>query len=214
MTASTTSLIVPAEEPSATIAVSAEIASRFGGAAEVGTQLGDDPVGDRPCFLGIRDRVEDDPEFVTAHPGDGVARTEAVDEPLSDGDQQPIADGMPEALVDDLEPVEPEQDHRDRFGVVRTVTGESMRDAVGEQLPVGQPGRRVVQRTALCDVAQPGVVEGDGRQLAKAGQCLDVTAPPAPVGMARAQAEYAHHVPARRERDTDHRAERARRQRQ
>ena len=43
-------------------------------------------------LVGIRDRVEDDPELVAADARDGVAGAQAVDESLADGDQQPVAD--------------------------------------------------------------------------------------------------------------------------
>ena len=77
-------------------------------------QVGADPVGDPAGVVGVDDRVEDDPELVAAEARDGVARSERADQPLADGDQQPVADGVADALVDDLEPVEVEQDDRDR----------------------------------------------------------------------------------------------------
>jgi len=55
-------------------------------------------------------------ELVTAEAGDGVARPQRADQPLTHGDQQPVADGVPDALVDDLEPIEVEEHDRDRRG--------------------------------------------------------------------------------------------------
>ena len=50
-----------------------------------------------------------------------------------------------------------------------------------EELAVGQPGRRVVERAALGDVDEPGVVERDRGELAEARQRVDVPAAPAPL---------------------------------
>ncbi len=180
---------------------------------ERGTQLGHDPVGDAPRLVGIGDRVEDDPEFVAADARDGVARAHAAHEPLADGDEQPVAHEVAEALVDDLEPVEAEQDHRDGPGVVRLVAGEGVRDPVGQELAIGEPGRRVVERPTLGDVDEPGVVERDRRELAEARQRADVPAAPAPRAAARSQAQHADDPAARRERNADDRTEDARRQR-
>ena len=82
-------------------------------------QLGRDRLGDPPCLALVRDGVEDDPELVAAEAGDRVAGPQARREPLADRDQQPVADRVAEALVDDLEAVEVEQDHGDRARVVR-----------------------------------------------------------------------------------------------
>ena len=48
-------------------------------------QLGADPVGDVAGLVGVADRVEDDPELVAAEARDRVARPQAVDQPLADG---------------------------------------------------------------------------------------------------------------------------------
>ena len=53
-------------------------------------------------------------ELVAAEAGDRVAGPEAALEPLADRDEERVADGVAEALVDDLEPVEVEQDQGDR----------------------------------------------------------------------------------------------------
>ena len=54
------------------------------------------------------------------------------------------------------------------------VTGQGVRDAVGQELAVGQPGRRVVEGPALGDIDEPGVVERDRGELGEAGQGVDV----------------------------------------
>ena len=67
----------------------------------------------------LRDRVEDDPELVATEAGDRVAGRRPVDQPLADGRKQPVADGVAEALVDDLEPVEVQQQDGDGLVIVR-----------------------------------------------------------------------------------------------
>ena len=113
-----------------------------------------DALGDPPGVLHVDDRVEDDPELVAAEAGDRVARAERPDQALADGRQEPVADGMADALVDDLEPVEVEQDDRDRVGAVR-MGGQGMRDPLGQELAVREAGRRVMEGAALGGVEQP-----------------------------------------------------------
>ena len=116
---------------------------------ERGPELGRDDLRDPPRLVLVRDVVEDDPELVAAEPGDGVAGSQARREPLADRDQQAVADGVADALVDDLEAVEVEHDHGDGSGVVRADARERVGDAVRQQLAVRQPGRRVVEGAAL-----------------------------------------------------------------
>ena len=63
-------------------------------------------------------------------------------DPLGDGDQELVAGGMAERVVDDLEVVEvEEQDDRHPVGLP---VAEVLRDLLGEQGPVRQVGQRVV----------------------------------------------------------------------
>ena len=102
--------------------------------------------------LGDPDRVVDplaavdqDDELVAAHPGDQVPLTDdAVGEPPGDGDQQPVAEVVAEAVVDRLETVEVEE--ADADPLLRPGVGEDLTEGLEEQRPVGQPGQRVVQR--------------------------------------------------------------------
>ena len=106
----------------------------------------------RRGLVGVGDRVEDDPELVAAEPGDRVARAQAADEPLADGHQQPVADGVADALVDDLEPVEVEQDRprstRRRPVVTRPGRGRSGRSGARGWAGrwSGRTGRRAGRR--------------------------------------------------------------------
>ena len=86
---------------------------------------------------------------------------------------------MAEALVDDLEAVEVEEEHRDRAGLADATRREGVADAVHEQDPVRQARDHVVQRlageplfgvpslvqVALGSVEQAGVGERDRGEL-------------------------------------------------
>ena len=174
---------------------------------ERGPQLVADPLGDPPGVVGIEDGVEDDPEFIATEAGDRVARAERADQTLADGGQQAIADRVPDALVDDLEPIEIEQDHRDDRAIGRR-RGQRVGDPVREQLTVRQPGRRVVQRAALGGIEQPRVVEGDRRQLGEPDEGVRLARPERAVDRARGEPDDAHRLAARRERHAHHGAER------
>ena len=58
---------------------------------------------------------------------------------------QVVADGVAERVVDDLEPVKVEEEHRHRTGPAPR-SGEGLTQLIHEQPTVGQPGQRVVQR--------------------------------------------------------------------
>ena len=51
---------------------------------------------------------------ITAEPGDGVGRSDALDQPLGDGPQQVVAGGVPERVVHRLEVVEVEEGDAER----------------------------------------------------------------------------------------------------
>ena len=58
--------------------------------------------------------LDEDGELVATESGDGVGGASAGEEPLGRGDQQPVAFGVTETVVDPLEVVEVEEEHRDR----------------------------------------------------------------------------------------------------
>ena len=120
----------------------------------------------------VIDRVQDQRELVATEAGDRIGRAKGVDEP-PDGLQDAVAGHVPERLVDDLEAIEIEQDDGDRRVVIGPMT-RYVRDPVGQQLPVRETGRVVVQRTALRYVDQAGVLEPDRGESREAGDRLDV----------------------------------------
>ena len=66
-------------------------------------------------------------------------------DPLGDGDQQPVPDAVAEAVVDVLEVVEVEEQHGERLGGA-VAAAQRVGEPVAEQLAVGEPGERVVER--------------------------------------------------------------------
>ncbi len=78
--------------------------------------------------------VEQDGELVTADPGHGVGRPEAVGEALGHPPQELVARGVAEGVVDRLEVVEVDEGDR-QAGAVAVVP------AVGEAHPVRRTGR-------------------------------------------------------------------------
>ena len=69
--------------------------------------------GDRQCALESRLVVDQDRELVAAQPGSHVSLAEAATDAIADHDQQLVAGGVAEGVVDRLEVVEvEEEDHR------------------------------------------------------------------------------------------------------
>ena len=95
--------------------------------------------------LGRADQRE---ELVAAEAGERRRRRGVVAQPLGDLDQQRVADGVAEAVVDALEVVEVDEHDRDRLAG----RGQHRLQALAEQRAVGQPGQRIV----------PGVVAQRG----------------------------------------------------
>ena len=111
--------------------------------------------------------------------------------------QHAVAGGMAEALVDDLEPIDVEEDHGDllRLGaVIVGPAGERLDDPLDEHLAGGQPRHRVAPSAGL--LLQPRVLEGDRRQLGEPVQRVDLGLVPRALHRARRQAEHPDDPPA------------------
>ena len=54
-----------------------------------------------------------DRELVAAEAGDDVVGAQHAAQPLGHGDEQPVAGAVPERVVDELEVVEVDEQHRD-----------------------------------------------------------------------------------------------------
>ncbi len=120
-----------------------------------------EPVGHLPGagLVGVR---QQDGELVPAHAGQQVARAQRLLQARTDEGQQVVTDGVPEAVVDLLEPVE--VDHHDGAPAGAGPVDGPL-ELLGEPAPVGQPGERVVVRLGrqlpqaeLLDGAQLGVL--------------------------------------------------------
>ena len=121
--------------------------------------------------------------------------------------EQPVADRVADALVDDLEAVEVQQHDRDRLGVIGIGRGERVADPVGQQLAVGETGRRVVERATQRGIEQPRIVEGDRRELGEAHQGVRLARAERPIVRPRREPDHPDRRPAGGQRDADDRAE-------
>jgi hypothetical protein len=109
-------------------------------------EAGQQPLGhlDR----GLRRRTgEEHGELVAAEAGHRVTRPYARGEPLGHGDQQPVADGVPERVIYDLKIVQVDEEHR-RPGA----PAQGGLEPVAEEHPVGQLRQRVVGRLMVQPV--------------------------------------------------------------
>ena len=61
----------------------------------------------------VHETGQENGEFVTAETGKGISRPQARFEPARDGDEQLVANEVAEAVVDDLEAIEVEIEHRE-----------------------------------------------------------------------------------------------------
>ena len=84
-------------------------------------------------------------ELVAAEAGDGVARrARSRAEPAGHLDEQLVAGGVAERVVDDLEAVEVDEEDDDVFASA-VGPGERLAQPVEQERAVGQPGERVVE---------------------------------------------------------------------
>src|SRR5581483_8198073 len=81
-----------------------------------------------------------------AEPGDGVGRAHDPLQPAGHLDEEVVADGVAQRVVDDLEPVEVEEEHGDPARPWPAPgPGQRLAELVHEQPPVRQPRQRVVE---------------------------------------------------------------------
>ncbi len=106
-----------------------------------GERLGD-PLGGL-LATGRRGTREENGELVPAEPADGVLGPHAGLQPLGDRHQQQVAVVVAKGVVDVLEAVQIEQEHR-RLRLARPGGAQSQLTPNLEQRAVGQPGQRIV----------------------------------------------------------------------
>ncbi len=128
-----------------------------------------EPLGELDRTRPIGDALTEDHELVAAEAGHEVAGAYEVAKPSGDGDEHLVADVVAEAVVDDLEPVEVDEEQR-QGGVRLAGSGDGQLELVEQQHPVGQRGQRVVEGEVgklvlvlldLGDVVERADVPGD-----------------------------------------------------
>ena len=107
-------------------------------------QLGGQSLGGVGRVGDARDRFEEDRELVAALASGDVAGPDRAAQAMGDLDEEPVAGPVAERVVDDLEVVEVEEQHRD----VRAAPPAALErpfEVLAEEDAVGQPGQRVVE---------------------------------------------------------------------
>jgi hypothetical protein len=93
-----------------------------------------DALGDHRRLAGVADVVEQERELVAAQARDRVVGTQCRKQPLGDGLEQLVADVVAQRVVDDLEAVEVEEQHRGAaVGVMAARAADRLVEAVEEQ---------------------------------------------------------------------------------
>jgi hypothetical protein len=105
-------------------------------------------LGDARGVRGILEVVQQHREFVSAQTGQYVARTHAALQPPRDARDKPVAGEMTETVVDLLEPIEIEEEERDRLVGPPLHAGHGAVQRFEEVSTVDEPGEPVVHRGA------------------------------------------------------------------
>ena len=107
-----------------------------------------DPLGDPGRAALVPDVLGEHGELVAAEARDRVSGAQRLLDPGGHGGEQLVAGGVAEAVVDELELVEVEEEHRDR-GLAPAGDREGVLEPVEEEVAVGQAGERVVEGLVL-----------------------------------------------------------------
>ena len=114
--------------------------------------------------------LDDDGEFVAAHPADMAERPDLLDQPLGDALQHRVALRVAERVVDRLEAVEIEEhDRAGRLAAGRA--GQRLAEQLADAAAIGQAGKHV----HIGEVGQPLLGAADvGDVLADAAKALEL----------------------------------------
>ncbi len=97
--------------------------------------------------LRLVERPQEQRELVAAEPGDQIGLARASPQRRADASHQHlVADGVAERVVDRLEVVEIDAEHRDRLAALGCAALDLVHLRRAEQRAVGQVGQRVVPR--------------------------------------------------------------------
>ena len=99
----------------------------------------DDPMRDGLGFGQAEVVVEQDRELVATEPGGDVVCAQDGPQPGRDIGQEPVSRGMPEGVVDDLEVVEVEEQHR--AGILSATPRQAIGDRSRKRVRFGRPVR-------------------------------------------------------------------------
>ena len=105
---------------------------------------GEDPSRNRHGALRLVDALDQDRELVAAEPRARVLGPDARADPLGNHDQEIVSSRVAKAVVDGLEVVEVDEEHREEVAST-CPTLDRMRDPLGEERAVREPGERVVE---------------------------------------------------------------------
>ena len=122
------------------------------------------PLGQRHGVVVRPGVVGEDGELVAPEASDDVFRADALLDSARDGDQELVADGVAEAVVDQLEAIEVEEHQAEMMRRLALGEAERLLQVVLKAAPVRQPRQAVVEG----DVLEPGL------GLAPRGDILDL----------------------------------------
>ena len=112
-------------------------------------------LGQLADVVGLAHAPGDDDELVPTDAGHEITGSTVGLEPLAHRGQQLVAETVPEAVVQEPEPVDVEEHQGD--GLVRT-SGQQLLDVIAHRRAVGQPGERVVGGLMCHPRLGPGVL--------------------------------------------------------
>ena len=107
-----------------------------------------DPLSQLRRRVGLAQAALHDRELVAAEARQGVRIPQAGGDPFRHGDQQPIADDVAVAVVDQLEVIDVEEVQADELA--RPIgAAQRLIEPVGEQQTIGQVGERIMMSEVL-----------------------------------------------------------------
>mmetsp|Transcript_6670 Transcript_6670/g.27828 ORF Transcript_6670/g.27828 Transcript_6670/m.27828 type:complete len:521 (-) Transcript_6670:2987-4549(-) len=127
-----------------------DLIGRTGQGHQLGREMGG--AGD----VGLRQHQH---ELVAAHAGDRVLLAHGAAQPCRELHEQRVTDAVTQRVVDVLEMVQVQEQHRQRLGAA-VCDVDGLGCTVGQQMAVGQAGQAVEHRQAL-DVGLGGLLLGD-----------------------------------------------------
>ena len=122
-------------------------------------QYGEKLAGNALDLVALGGLLQNDHELVAAEPRHDIARTQRTAQPAADLHQQHVAGVVSQRVVDDLEPVEVDEQQRELPLVARGGIDRAAQHAV-EHFPVRQIGQAVVRRQILDPLVGLGLFVG------------------------------------------------------